>query len=54
MTLLTTKSGLVHVPGCRALRADTECWPWRARNDGPGVAKACGTCLPDGLPEGEG
>jgi hypothetical protein len=53
MRLVTTRSGLVHVTGCRALRADTEQWSWVARNDGPGVAHACRVCLPGGLPEGE-
>lgn len=49
-TLVTTRTGLVHLADCPALRPVHERWPWQARNDGPGVARACAKCLPDGLP----
>lgn len=47
---VTTRGGMVHREVCRRLRPTFERWPWRAEHDGPGVARACGHCLPDGLP----
>ena len=49
---VTTRSGLVHVATCGRVRG-RDAWRWRPADDGPGVARACGWCLPNGLPEGE-
>lgn len=46
---VTTRSGLVHVATCGRV-SGRDAWRWEARNDGPGVARACEFCLPDGLP----
>jgi hypothetical protein len=49
--LVTTATGVVHWSTCPSLRPVHVHWPWDPRNDGPGVARACRKCLPDGLPE---
>lgn len=49
-TLVTTRGGVVHIVDCARLSPEHESWPWDPKNDGPGVARACKSCLKNGLP----